>query len=115
MTRRAGRVFAVLGLRPGELTTVALLFSWSFAGVGAIWLARAVRDTLFLANVSAARLPYMYVASPITVSLIGLGYARFADGLRRERLVVGTALFFGGLFVAVRLAIGAGTWLYYVF
>ena len=114
MARLAGRVLRLLGLRPGELPTVALLFTWSFAGVGAIWLARAVRDTLFLANVSAAHLPYMYVASPITVSLIGLGYARWADGLRRERLVVGTAIAFALYFAAVRLAIGAGAWLFYL-
>jgi hypothetical protein len=47
--------------------------------VGAIFIARTVRDTLFLANEGAGRLPIMYIASPVAVTLVGellIGFRR---------------------------------------
>jgi ATP/ADP translocase len=111
----AARFLDTFKLRPGELPQVALLFAWCFCVVGAVWMTRAVRDSLFLARIPADRLAYMYVASPLTMSLVGLGYSRFADNFRRERLVMGTAAIVAVALLGVRAGLGAGAWFYYVF
>src|SRR5262245_8159501 len=95
-----------LRVRPAELPPVALLFSWFFCLIGAIWLSRTVRDSLFLANVSAAGLPRMYILSPLTLSAVGFTYARFADRVRRDRLVVVTPLLVGALLILFRGLVG---------
>lgn len=91
---------------------IALLFCWNFAAVTAFFVGRAVRDALFLAHESPAQLPYMYIASPIAVTLVGLAYGRIAPRFPRERVVVATPLVFAALVVAARLVLGP-SWLYY--
>src|SRR5688500_12917168 len=100
-------------LRPGERAPVLVLFLWCFAGVGAVWLSRAVRDTLFLTHLSAARLPLMYIASPLAAALAGLGYVRFADRLPRESLIATSAVLMAGALVAGRALVGGEPWVYY--
>src|SRR5262249_40323122 len=107
------RVARLLHLQPGELAPIAILFSWYFCVIGAAFVGRAVRDALFLPHLSAARLPAMYVASPLAMTLVGLAYARVEGRLRRDRLVVGTALVGGALMLAARFLLGTGDWIYY--
>ena len=91
---------------------VLILFAWNFCAVGAFFVGRTVRDAIFLATESPARLPLMYVASPIVLALVGALYARFAHRVRRDKLVVATTLTFAVLLVAVRVALGP-RWLTY--
>ena len=98
--------------RSSRRAEIALLFGWNFAVVTAIFVGRTVRDVLFLTHESPARLPYLYIASPIVVTLVGLAYGRIADRIRRDRLVVATALAFAALAIATRFALGP-RWLYY--
>jgi len=91
---------------------IALLFGWNFAIVTAFFVGRTVRDVLFLAHESPARLPYLYIASPIVVTLVGLAYSRFGDRFQRDRVVLATSLGFAALVVAARFALGP-RWLYY--
>jgi HEAT repeat protein len=89
------------------------LLAWSYAVVGSIFIGRTVRDTLFLANEGAARLPIMYIASPLTLALVGLAYGRLADRVSVRRLAPITALVAAALLVGARFALGP-RWLYYV-
>jgi ATP/ADP translocase len=114
MSRAARLLGVALRIRPAELPPVGLLGAWCFCLVGAIWLTRAVRDSLFLANLPADRLAYLYVASPLVVTAVGLLYGRVADRFRRERLVATTAALIAGALVAARLALGPDDWIYYV-
>jgi hypothetical protein len=101
--------------RAGQRREAVLLFAWNFCAVAAFFVGRSVRDALFLAHESAARLPLMYVATPLTVSLINLGYARVADRVRLDRLVVATSAILGALVAAAWLAVASGgaRWIYY--
>ncbi len=115
MTR--GRALGSLfKLRPGELRPVGLLFLWFYGQIGALWAGRAVRDTLFLVHESPARLPYMYIATPLAVSLVGYIYAQVADRYRRDRLVMATSIFVGAVYLVFRVLLAAevGRWIYYV-
>ncbi|MBK6531417.1 MAG: hypothetical protein IPF99_17955 [Deltaproteobacteria bacterium] len=99
-------------LRPGQRTEAALLFAWNYCAVSAFFVGRSVRDALFLAHESPSRLPLMYVASPLAVSLVGLLYARVADRVRRDRLVRATSVALAALAVGAWWALGE-RWVYY--
>ncbi len=111
--RLARTLGVLLRVRPAELPQVLVLGGWMFALVGAIWLSRAVRDSLFLARIGPAQLPYLYVASPVIVTTIGLVYARVADSFRRERLVVGTSAILAVAFIGARFVLLGGAPAYY--
>lgn len=89
-----------------------LLFAWNYCAVSAYFAGRAVRDALFLAHESPSRLPLMYVASPLAVSVVGFAYSRLADRVRRDQLVQATALAFAALLAAAWLGLGP-RWIYY--
>ncbi len=89
-----------------------LLFAWNYSAVSAYFAGRAVRDALFLAHESPARLPLMYIASPLAVSVVGFAYSRVADRVRRDHIVQATALLFAALLTAAWLALGP-RWIYY--
>nr|MBK7063827.1 hypothetical protein [Deltaproteobacteria bacterium] len=99
-------------LRPGQRTEAALLFAWNYCAVSAFFVGRSVRDALFLAHESSSRLPLMYVASPLAVSLVGLLYARVADRVRRDRLVRATSVALAALALGAWWALGE-RWVYY--
>ncbi|HVV83820.1 MAG TPA: hypothetical protein VHE35_12180, partial [Kofleriaceae bacterium] len=102
-----------LHLRAGEAGPIAILVGWYFCVIGAAFVARSVRDSLFLAHLSAARLPSMYVATPLIVTAVGFAYARIEGKLRRDRLAIGTAVASGAVLVLARLLLGTGDWIYY--
>lgn len=91
---------------------VLILFAWNFCAVGAFFVGRTVRDAIFLATESPARLPLMYVASPIVLALVGAIYARTAHHVRRDKLVQATCVVFAGLLVGARVGLGP-RWLTY--
>ncbi|MDB4927911.1 MAG: putative rane protein, partial [Myxococcaceae bacterium] len=99
-------------LRPAQRTEAALLFAWNYCAVAAFFVGRSVRDALFLAHESPSRLPLMYVASPLAVSLVGLLYARVADRVRRDVLVRATSVALAALALGAWWAVGA-RWVYY--
>ncbi len=101
------------GLRQGELPPVAVLFLWYMCVIGAAFVGRAVRDSLFLARLGADKLPYMYIASPLVTTLVGLAYARIQGKVRRDRLVIGCAAGSGVFILAARFLLGTGDWIYH--
>ena len=107
------RLARLLQLKPGEPVAVAILFGWYFCVIGAAFIARAVRDSLFLAHLSADRLPAMYIATPLVLTLVGLGYARIEGRVRRDRLVFATSIGGAVAMLASRLLLGTGDWIYY--
>ena len=103
----------LLRLRPGEAGTVAILFGWYFCAIGAAFIARAVRDSLFLAHLSADKLPAMYVITPLALTIAGFAYARLEGRTSRDRLVVATAVGGAAVLVAARALLATGAWIYY--
>ncbi|HZZ84544.1 MAG TPA: HEAT repeat domain-containing protein [Anaeromyxobacteraceae bacterium] len=99
---------AAFRVHPGELRATLLLFLLSFTTVGAFVVGRAVRDAIFLARLSPARLPFAYVAAAAAVALAGAGHARLAGRRRPAALLAATSAAFAVLAVAARLAFEGG-------
>jgi AAA family ATP:ADP antiporter len=73
------RILARIGIRPGERAIVARFFWLHFALIASYTLARAVRDAVFLSEMSARRLPYLYIAVAACTAIIAAGMGRFTN------------------------------------
>ncbi|MFT3698162.1 MAG: cyclic nucleotide-binding domain-containing protein [Kofleriaceae bacterium] len=102
-----------LQLKPGEARTIALLFGWYFCVIGGTFVGRAVRDSLFLAHLGAGKLPIMYIATPLVVTIVGVVYARIESRWRRDSIAVATVASGAIVFVAARFLLESGNWIFY--
>ena len=86
------RVMALLfQLQPEEVGRVTWMFFYSFWAVGAFVLGRIVRDTLLLSlppEKGLAQLPLLMGGSALSVSLIAYLYSRYAQRLRRDKMIM---------------------------
>jgi len=89
-----------LKIRVGEGPKVAFMAFYAANAIGAVVVGRTVRDTLFLADRTRDDLPMMYIINSIAVAVLSWGYARIADGMRRDRLNSAVAAAWGVIMVA---------------
>jgi ATP/ADP translocase/HEAT repeat protein len=107
------RVASLLGIQRGEFGRTAGMFLTMLLSVGAFITGRVCRDTLFLSRHDVSALPSMYVWSALAICLLAYTYSRFADRLRRDRLVLGvTGLLLVGVLAARGLLEFVGDWFY---
>lgn len=100
-------------VREGEKRLTLALFLHSFFAVGAFLAARTVRDALFLAHNDRGQLAWMYIASAVAVTLVGLAYGPLSAQVRRDRMALWTASVFAAIFaVAYVLERGEPSWIY---
>lgn len=89
------------------------MFTMFFSVVGAFIIGRAVRDTLFLAELPPAKLAPIYIAQSIALGIVSYAYALVAQRIRRDRLVIITPLVLGVTVILARSLLGTGTWILY--
>ncbi|MCC6749969.1 MAG: cyclic nucleotide-binding domain-containing protein [Deltaproteobacteria bacterium] len=75
-------------VRPGEERRTLLLFLHLFLASAVFVMGRTVRDTLFLSRYSLSALPWMFVGYGVASALTAVIYARAADRLARDRMIV---------------------------
>jgi len=110
-----------LKVRRSELARAGLMFVYQLTLVSAFLVSRTVRDALFLSRYQVEKLPLMYVAVAISVSLASMVWARVSDRWRRDiaisRTLLASALVLTGAWALLAAKV-AGDWLYpalYVF
>jgi rod shape determining protein RodA len=92
------RLHQRLGIRPSETKMVTRLFWLHFILIASYTLARIARNALFLEEVRARNLPYLYIAVAFFTALISVGMARLSSrqmlqrSLSQALLVCGAAL-----------------------
>ena len=89
------RVLARVGIRLGERPLVARFFWLHFALIASYTLARAVRDAVFLGEMSARRLPYLYIAVAGCTAVIAAGMGRFTNRPNLQRWLSQILVFSG--------------------
>jgi ATP/ADP translocase/HEAT repeat protein len=83
------RVFARLGvdLRRGEDMAAGLLFAYSVLLFASFYAAKAVRQSMFIDSLGAARLPWVYLLVAATAFPTMLFYGRIVERLRQHQLI----------------------------
>jgi AAA family ATP:ADP antiporter len=95
-------------LSRSERLKIALLSSWFFATIAALWLLKPVRTASLLAHLGAAELPYLRFGAVAAVGLVVLGYSRVINRFSRLDVVRGSSLLFAGVLLAFWLALRLG-------
>jgi AAA family ATP:ADP antiporter len=95
-------------LSRSERLKVALLSSWFFASIAALWLLKPVRTASLLAHLGAAELPYLRFGAVAAVGLVVLGYSRVVNRFSRLDVVRGSSLLFAVVLLAFWLALRLG-------
>jgi AAA family ATP:ADP antiporter len=105
------------GLSRTERLKAALLSSWFFASIAALWLLKPVRTASVLAHLGAAELPYLRFGSVAAVMLVVFAYSRVVNRFSRLDVVRGSSALFAivlfGFWVTLRLGgevLGAQRW-----
>ena len=104
-------------LSRSERLKAALLSSWFFSSIAALWLLKPVRTASLLAHLGAAELPYLRFGSVAAVGLVVLCYSRVVNRFSRLDVVRGSSVLFAivllGFWLALRLGgevLGAQRW-----
>jgi AAA family ATP:ADP antiporter len=89
-----------LGVRSGALRLVGRLALLHFILIASYTLARASRDAVFLAKLTAQRLPYLYVAVALFTALVSFGLGRASGRQSLQRSLVSLMILSGVALVA---------------
>jgi AAA family ATP:ADP antiporter len=79
------RLYSKLGVRPSERRMVTRLFWLHFILIASYTLARATRDAVFLEELRARRLPYLFIAVAVCTAVVSTVMARRSIGQRLQR------------------------------
>ena len=75
------------GLSRAERLKVALLSTWFFAAITALWLLKPIRTASLLAHLGATELPWLRFGTVLAVALVVLGYSRVVNRVSRLDVV----------------------------
>lgn len=105
-----------LQLRPGERRLAWLLAGAYFLLLLFYYLLKPARDSLFLVEVSAARLPWVYMLTALVAAPVTAAYARAGQRHRLDRLILLTAAVLIVALLGLRQLIRIdAAWVLYVF
>lgn len=91
---------SVVDLRPGEVRTVGLMFTYGFLALTAYYVVKPVRNSIFVDRVGADLLPVVYIVTAVAVVALMVVYSRYADRVGRSVLLLSTFGVLGGTLVA---------------
>jgi AAA family ATP:ADP antiporter len=96
------------GLSRAERLKVALLSTWFFSSITALWLLKPVRTASLLAHLGATELPYLRFGTVLAVALVVLGYSRVVNRFSRLDVVRGMSAIFALVLALFWLALQLG-------
>ena len=88
------RLSSFAGIRRDEGSQTFLMFAYNFLIIASHTIVITIRDALFIGEVGADKLPYVYIGIALVAGIVMQGYARLAQATRRSRLIIGINLFF---------------------
>jgi len=84
----------ILDIRRGEWGNVFLMFLYFFMIIASYYILKPVRNSLFLEQLGARNLPWVYIGTAVAIGFIILIYGKLSQLVSRKILVPGTILFF---------------------
>lgn len=107
---------ALFTLEPEIKTQALLMFAYNFVLLNTLYLLKPVRDSLFLEQVGAYNLPFVFILTAIAVIPISMGYSRLSKRHSVGWIISAITLFLAAnLFVIWFFIEMNNTWLYYGF
>ena len=87
-------VKSLVDIRRDEIGQTFLMFAYNFLIIASHTIVKSIRSALFIHQVGADKLPYVYIGIALIAGVVMQGYARLAQATRRSRLIIGSNLFF---------------------
>ncbi|MBI3892178.1 MAG: hypothetical protein HY303_11690 [Candidatus Wallbacteria bacterium] len=84
---------------PHERVTAALLFLQFFLTVTSYYVLKAIRQSKFLEELGASRLPYVYLGTALLIGAVVAAYQRAVHRLPRQKLLAYSTASFAGAMV----------------
>ena len=84
----------ILDIRKGEWGSVFLMFLYFFMIIASYYILKPVRNSLFLEQLGAHNLPWVYIGTAVVIGFIILIYSKLSQLVSRNILVPGTIIFF---------------------
>ena len=107
---------ALFSLDPEVKTRALLMFVYNFVLLNTLYLLKPVRDSLFLEQVGAYNLPFVFILTAIAVIPISMGYSRLSKRHSVGWVVSAVTLFLAANLFVIWFFIDMNTaWLYYGF
>lgn len=107
-----------MGIREEERVKSILMFATIFLIIASLLIVKPVRNSLFLANVGIARLPFAFIAVAVSAALFVQIYGKWSKTVRLNRLIIvhlGFSIFiYTGFWILFRIGI-RDIWLIYCF
>lgn len=88
------KVKSLVDIRQDEFRQTSLMFAYNFLIFGAHTIVKTIQKALFLNQVGADKLPYVYIGIALAAGVVMQGYKGFAQTARRGRSIVVINLFF---------------------
>ncbi len=85
-------------MEDGEVTKFSLLSLCFGVIIGAYWMLRSTKDTVFVALVGIQYLPKAKILTPFILAAVLLVFSMIVDRVKKHRLFTITSLFYGTLF-----------------
>ncbi|MEL7832928.1 Npt1/Npt2 family nucleotide transporter [Fodinibius sp. N2] len=107
---------ALFTLEPEIKTQALLMFVYNFVLLNTLYLLKPVRDSLFLEQVGAYNLPFVFMLTAIAVIPISIGYSRLSKRHSVGWVVSAITLFLAANLIVIWFFIEmSSAWLYYGF
>ncbi|MCH7887556.1 MAG: MFS transporter, partial [Candidatus Marinimicrobia bacterium] len=84
----------VIDIRDDEIATSMLMFFYFFAIIASYYILKPVRNSLFLEQLGAINLPWVYIGTASIIGFIVLLYSNLSRHIDTRYLVSGTIIFF---------------------
>lgn len=88
------KIRSLVDIKRDEISQTSLMFAYNFLIIASHIIVKSLRDALFIHQVGADKLPYVYIGIAIVAGIVMQGYARLARAVRRKQLIIGINLFF---------------------
>lgn len=94
MIRAKSLLRKVIDIQDDEIGTSILMFFYFFAIIASYYILKPVRNSLFLEQLGAKNLPWVYIGTASIIGFIVLLYNKMSKNFNKRYLVSGTIIFF---------------------
>lgn len=106
---------SIFDIRPGEGRLIGWMALYNFLLLVTLYLLKPVRDSLFLVELGAKQLPFVFIITALVVVPISMGYSRLSNRIVLSQIIYGVTSFLAANLLLIWWFIGIDSpILYYI-